>query len=235
MPIPAAPQGRTPRRLIRDQAYDAIQKAILDGDFKPGEVLDDAELQQWLKMSRTPIRQALYALTLEGLIETAPQAHTRVIRPRPEQAVDYLQAIGVLVVGATTLAYRETTPDDRAGYVAGVQAAVERLEHHDGRGFVETIAQYYAAVNQLNPNLTLRRLVGQSAVALGYNLTVVVQSLEMPWEEIAAGYRSLAAAWEQHDQHAVERATKEVFRLDDDGLMHPLVFGPPTGEHPPVR
>ena len=113
MPIPAAPQGRTPRRLIRDQAYDAIQKAILDGDFKPGEVLDDAELQQWLKMSRTPIRQALYALTLEGLIETAPQAHTRVIRPRPEQAVDYLQAIGVLVVGATTLAYRETTPDDR--------------------------------------------------------------------------------------------------------------------------
>ncbi|MFF1875689.1 hypothetical protein ACFVXD_43345, partial [Kitasatospora herbaricolor] len=178
---------------------------------------------------RTPIRQALYALTLEGLIETAPQAHTRVVRPRPEQAVDYLQAIGVLVVGATTLAHRVATPDDRAELIEAVHVSVGHLEEHDGRAFVHTVARYFASVNQLNPNLTLRRLVAQSAVALGYNLTVVVQSMDMPWDEIAAGYRELARAWETGGSDAVERATKLVFRLDEDALQHPLIIGPPTG------
>src|SRR3954452_18488595 len=96
VPIPE-PAGNpaAPRQLIRDRAYTAIKTAILDGSLLPGERLDDAELQRWLAVSRTPIRQALYALTLEGLVETAPQSHTRVVSPRAEKARENLQTIGV--------------------------------------------------------------------------------------------------------------------------------------------
>ncbi|MGH1524164.1 GntR family transcriptional regulator [Leifsonia sp. L25] len=115
--------------LVRERAYSMIRDAILTGKLKPGERLEDAELQTWLGMSRTPIRQALLALTSEGFVETAPQSHTRVAKARAEDASGYLQAVGVLVTGMTLLADPVMTPGQRTELVAhliGGLAAIDR-------------------------------------------------------------------------------------------------------------
>src|SRR5205809_463025 len=51
----------TARTLLRDQAYTRLRDAILDGTLEPGEQLKDAELADWLGLSRTPIREAVAA------------------------------------------------------------------------------------------------------------------------------------------------------------------------------
>ncbi len=216
MPIPSSEEPK-PRRLIRDLAYEAIQGAILDGTFSPGEALDDGELQQWLHVSRTPIRQALYALTLEGLIETAPQAHTRVVRPQSTQAIEYLQALGVLMVGVTILAKRVACDADRKELRAILARVVAAAGQHDHAAFIREVGCYFARLNTLCPNPTLCRLVDKKSIALGYNLTVVFQTMEVPWGEIAAEYSTLSGAWETDRVADIERATKALFRLSDDG------------------
>jgi DNA-binding GntR family transcriptional regulator len=75
MPTTDAPQ---PRRLLRDEVYDTILGAILDGTLEPGEVLHDEELMTWLGSSRTPIREALNRLAEEDVVELVPHRHTRV-------------------------------------------------------------------------------------------------------------------------------------------------------------
>lgn len=215
MPIPTPEEERRPRRLIRDQAYDAIRRAILDGTFLPGEVLDDAALQRWLQISRTPIRQALYALTLEGLVETAPQAHTRVVRPRPEQALDYLQALGVMMVGVTALANEVTSADDRLELREMLARAIGGLAERDHKSYVSELERYFSRLNALCSNATLSRLVDQTSIVLGYNLTVIFQSMDVPWDELSAEYSALAAAWETGQTEFVEKATKVVFHLSD--------------------
>lgn len=216
MPIPS-PEEPKPRRLIRDLAYEAIQGAILDGTFRPGEVLDDGELQRWLNVSRTPIRQALFALTLEGLVETAPQAHTRVIRPQPAQALEYLEALGVMMVGVTILTKRVAGDADREEFGAILVKAVAALDAHDHDAFIRDVGHYYARLAELCPNPTLCRLVEKQSIALGYNLTVVLQGMDVPWGDAAAAYSALAAAWKSDRPDDVEQATRVLFRLGDDG------------------
>jgi DNA-binding GntR family transcriptional regulator len=77
MPVPEQ-KAQTSRTLLRDQAYVRLRDAILDGTLEPGEQLKDAEIAEWLGLSRTPIREALARLEEYGLVETAPNRYTRV-------------------------------------------------------------------------------------------------------------------------------------------------------------
>ena len=75
MPVPVE-LGKHKRSLLRDNAYVSIRDAIVDGTFAPGERLRDAELEQWLGVSRTPIRDAMARLELAGLVHTQPGRST---------------------------------------------------------------------------------------------------------------------------------------------------------------
>jgi DNA-binding GntR family transcriptional regulator len=66
------------RTLLRDDAYLRLRDAIVDGTFTPGEQLRDAELAEWLGISRTPVREALQRLAQAGLVRTAPGRSTTV-------------------------------------------------------------------------------------------------------------------------------------------------------------
>lgn len=57
-------------------AYNIIKQNILRLDLKPGEEIKDSELQILLRMSRTPIREAILLLKHEGLVETIQQSGT---------------------------------------------------------------------------------------------------------------------------------------------------------------
>jgi DNA-binding GntR family transcriptional regulator len=77
MPVPDS-LSPFERELLRDRAYATIRDAIVAGTLAPGERLRDQELCAWLRLSRTPVREALARLEQDGLVETAPQRFTRV-------------------------------------------------------------------------------------------------------------------------------------------------------------
>lgn len=72
------PLSSVPRRLLRDQAYDVLAAAIVNGDLSPGAVIRDSDLAAQVGLSRTPVREALARLADEGLVESKPNAFTRV-------------------------------------------------------------------------------------------------------------------------------------------------------------
>jgi DNA-binding GntR family transcriptional regulator len=55
-----------------DVAYDQLRRWILSGHLKPGQKLDQAWLATHMRVSRTPLRQALLKLAAERLIEAEP-------------------------------------------------------------------------------------------------------------------------------------------------------------------
>lgn len=61
-----------------DRAYSSIRAAILDGHYGPGARLGEAELAQLTEASRTPVREALRRLEVEGLVEVLPHRGARV-------------------------------------------------------------------------------------------------------------------------------------------------------------
>lgn len=61
-----------------EQAYRRIRAAIISGDLEEGERLVEERLSEELGLSRTPVREAIRRLTLEGFIERHQGYNTRV-------------------------------------------------------------------------------------------------------------------------------------------------------------
>jgi DNA-binding GntR family transcriptional regulator len=100
--------------LLRDQAYARLRDAILDGTLEPGEHLRDAEIADWLGLSRTPIREALARLEEYGLVETSPNRYTRVAPVNARDARDAFAVVAVLHALAASLGVPRISPPEIA-------------------------------------------------------------------------------------------------------------------------
>jgi DNA-binding GntR family transcriptional regulator len=78
MPVPKPVETVPARTLLREVVYAKMLNAIQDGTLEPGERLNDDQLTAWLGVSRTPVREAIARLELEGLVEMAANRYTRV-------------------------------------------------------------------------------------------------------------------------------------------------------------
>ena len=72
-PTDVGPEGAgLDYRTKVDVAYDQLREWILNGRLKPGQKLDQAWLARHMRVSRTPLRQALLKLASERLIDAEP-------------------------------------------------------------------------------------------------------------------------------------------------------------------
>lgn len=62
---------------LRDQIYAMVRTMILTGAIAPGEAIDEKAIAAQLKVSRTPVREALKKLSDEHLVEIVAQSGTR--------------------------------------------------------------------------------------------------------------------------------------------------------------
>ncbi|MBM3134131.1 MAG: GntR family transcriptional regulator [Chloroflexi bacterium] len=68
VPLPQAQNAR----VLADWVTTSLREAILNGYFAPGEKLDQDQIAEELKISRTPVREAISRLESEGFIEVRP-------------------------------------------------------------------------------------------------------------------------------------------------------------------
>ena len=71
--------------LIADRAYTAMRDRIVTLRLPPGTALREEELMRTLGLGRTPLREAVKRLALEGLVEVRPRSGTYVT---PVEATD---------------------------------------------------------------------------------------------------------------------------------------------------
>jgi len=122
MPIPER-QGVIPRALLRENAFRTIRDAIVDGTLAPGERLNDAELAQWLGVSRTPVREALARLEEAGLVQTKPGRYT-MVTPLDVQAARAAQSV---TAAMHELAVRQSVPNLSPEEIETMRAANRRF------------------------------------------------------------------------------------------------------------
>ncbi|MFD0710450.1 GntR family transcriptional regulator [Paenibacillus sp. GCM10027626] len=95
MPIPT--NYETPvRTSAKDRALSQLQKWIIDGTLQPDEKLNDAELAAALGVSRTPVREALQLLEVQGLVQMYPGKDTRVTTIDKEMIGKLYATLGAL-------------------------------------------------------------------------------------------------------------------------------------------
>jgi DNA-binding GntR family transcriptional regulator len=113
-----------------------VRDAILDETFKPGDRLPEAELAKIFGVSRSPVREALFALENEGTVTTEPYRGA-ILKPlSTEEVSDIAELRLALITLAAKAAHRHLSPADfDSAYGLAKQAtrsksAKEHFEHN---------------------------------------------------------------------------------------------------------
>jgi DNA-binding GntR family transcriptional regulator len=90
--IPAAPRRALRKQLIERPptlvaiVTERVRKSIVEGEFKLGEYISEDRVATSLGVSRTPVREAMTGLQLQGLVNIQPQRGTFVFLPTADEA-----------------------------------------------------------------------------------------------------------------------------------------------------
>lgn len=69
----APDKPKTPTHSLSDQVYESVKRMIFDFELMPGARFSESELTDRLKVSRTPLRQALQRLESQGFVHVLPK------------------------------------------------------------------------------------------------------------------------------------------------------------------
>lgn len=97
---------------LREQVYEHLRAAIESGDLEPGTFLDQNRISTELGISRTPLRDALIQLDLEGFVEVLPRRGVRVRRLTLDDVRHLYEVIGALEGAALLSARGAVAPED---------------------------------------------------------------------------------------------------------------------------
>ena len=89
---------------LRDVVFYTLRQAILKGELEPGERLMEMQLAEQLGVSRTPIREAIRKLELEGLVVMIPRRGAIVAKITEKDLRDVLEVRSSLERLSTELA-----------------------------------------------------------------------------------------------------------------------------------
>ncbi|MDU2197656.1 MAG: GntR family transcriptional regulator [Peptostreptococcaceae bacterium] len=76
---------------LRDVVFENLREAILEGKLKPGQRLMEVQLAEQLGVSRTPVREAIRKLELEGLVVMLPRKGAYVANMSLKDVIDVLE------------------------------------------------------------------------------------------------------------------------------------------------
>src|SRR6185437_7424633 len=143
--------GRPGARGRSDWAYDRLHEAIREGALQPGRRLMETEISAWLRISRTPVREAMRRLMAEGLLEPAPNGGLAVTLYDLRAISEFYATRERLEGAAAALAAEHADPTERRILSAmldamGALPADPRAHARENQAFHEQI--YRAAHNR---------------------------------------------------------------------------------------
>jgi DNA-binding GntR family transcriptional regulator len=97
---------------LREVIFNSLREAIILGELKPGQRLMEVQLAEKMGVSRTPVREAIRKLELEGLVDMIPRKGAHVAELSIKDIMDVLEVRASLDGLAASLASERITDDE---------------------------------------------------------------------------------------------------------------------------
>lgn len=130
---------------LRDVVFNTLRQAILTGELKPGERLMEIHLANKLGVSRTPIREAIRKLELEGLVTMIPRRGAEVAQITEKSMNDVLEVRRAVDALCVELACERISDEALESLKAACDDFAEQVKTKD----VKKIAQADVALHNI--------------------------------------------------------------------------------------
>ena len=191
---------------LRDVVFKTLRQGILTGELKPGERLMEIHLAKRLGVSRTPIREAIRKLELEGLVTMIPRRGAEVAKITAKNLRDVLEVRVALDELAVQLACERMLDED----IEQLRKACEEFARVTGTKDATVISRADVALHDIivdsTGNIRLKQLVNNLAEQMyRYRFEYIKDSVYH--ERLIEEHRELLESLESRD---TERAAKAV-------------------------
>jgi len=193
-------------KSIRQKIYDYLRERVLNGEIPPRQHLVEARIAKEIGTSRTPIREALHSLELEGLIESIPRVGY-VVKPIDEDEVEEICKIRVAIEGVGACWAMEKAPQRLIKDLKKNISKSEEAARRDPKTFVELDAQFHEIIARLSGSKRLQEL-GQTLRR--HMLRYRIQSIYLTENVSRAiqGHKGILKAIEKGHSGEVNKAIK---------------------------
>ncbi|MBU5266760.1 GntR family transcriptional regulator [Virgibacillus proomii] len=190
------------RKTAKESVYDELKEAILGGKIKSDEILTETMLSEMLKISRTPIREAVADLTNEGLLVHIPRKGFHV----PKISISEIEQITFLRVSIECEGLLKLVPVITERHILQLKSIIaeqeEAMEQNNRIKYIELDQDFHRQILKFsNQNLleevllrvyNLTRLIGHNALMKDGRMAEVldehrgiIQALEEKDDKIA--------------------------------------------------
>lgn len=183
---------------LRDVVFQTLREAILKGDLKPGEHLMELQLASKLGVSRTPIREAIRMLELEGLAVTVPRKGAEVARMTEKDMEDVLQIREALDELAVKLASQLITEEQLLELKQAMDAFESSAKSEDVKEIARADVAFHDTIYHATNNPKLESMLSNLREQI-YRYRVEYLKDEKSYPVLIREHHEIYDALEAHD------------------------------------
>jgi DNA-binding GntR family transcriptional regulator len=122
---------------LHGKVFDQLKNGILNGKYKHGDLLNEVKMAEEMGVSRTPVREALRQLELEGLAAYTPNKGV-VVRGLSREDIKDIYQIRLMIEGMTARRAAENITEEE---LAELKEYIELEEFYTGRDDVKQLSR----------------------------------------------------------------------------------------------
>jgi len=187
------------RESLAERAYRSLREQIFSNELPPGYRGLEEELAVRMKMSRTPVHEALVRLQFDGLVQIQPRHGILVLPIAPEDMRQIYEVVTAVETAAVELLARQhPSPEQAAPLLEAVEAMDTALAAENRLAWAEADDRFHRLLLELcgNRRLAAIGLAQRDQVRRARNVT-------------------LSGRATPHASNAAHRATYEAIRAGD--------------------
>ena len=195
---------------LADQAYEYLKEAIVHGKLKDGEHLPEEKIAEELGISRTPLRDALGRLAVEGLVILERGRPAQVSSFTKERSLEYLELRGLLEVYNIEKIISKVDDDFIEQLEENVAAQLEAIKQNNFHQFMDLDREFHLLLAAKNDNQELKNIIHR--MNTGTNRAFLILSKTVP--------QSAEGAYEEHIEIIKALKNKDVVLARSKMVVH---------------
>ena len=215
---------------LRDVVFHTLRRAILTGQLKPGERLMEVHLANKLGVSRTPIREAIRKLELEGLVTMIPRRGAEVAQITEKSLKDVLEVRRALDVLSVELACERITKEEMEELYRACQEFERAAREKEPSVIAQADVRLHDIIVDATRNQRLKQLVNNLSEQMYRYRFVYIQEANQ-YENLIEEHREVYESIAERNKERAARAARlhidnqelsilRQLRLEKSGKLH---------------
>ncbi len=186
------------RRTLHDEVVSRLRAMLVDGRIAPGAKLNERELCERLRVSRTPVREAIKLLAAEGLVDLLPNRGAVAVKLDETDVVHIFEVLADLEGMSGELAARRISDAELGEIKALHYDMLACFARRDLSGYYRINALIHAAINNAARNPLLTKIY-RECNARAQSLRFRTNQNAAKWALAVKEHEQMIDALEAHD------------------------------------